>query len=238
MRNEFEVYAVKLLSMHENAEIHELLKLESIIKSDLKKFSDEAIVAMIELAKKFTTALYNNSEDCTSIKVVTWLSILKRLEKEREVRIMEYPKFKVGDEAITLSGDESEIVTVRAINMMENGDIVTTVESNSTGQLSYVGQWELIRQVQSASDIHSRICTEMTELYKAKNNDYGNSFAMLRGRFSNSILIRLYDKLFRLETLLSDKPQMVKDESIDDTLRDIANYCIMELVEREIDRNK
>lgn len=30
----------------------------------------------------------------------------------------------------------------------------------------------------------------------------------------------------------------VKDESIEDTLLDLANYCLMEIVERKIDRNE
>ena len=30
----------------------------------------------------------------------------------------------------------------------------------------------------------------------------------------------------------------VKDESIEDTLLDLANYCLMEIVERRIDRNE
>lgn len=38
----------------------------------------------------------------------------------------------------------------------------------------------------------------------------------------------------RLKTLMEGAEQKVKDESIDDTLMDLANYCIMELVERKM----
>ena len=69
--------------------------------------------------------------------------------------------------------------------------------------------------------------------YKAKNADYGDSFAKVRAKFPNAILIRLNDKLERLERLYAGAVQQVKDESIDDTLLDLANYCIMELVERK-----
>ena len=80
--------------------------------------------------------------------------------------------------------------------------------------------------------IHWTICRELHDTYKAKNADYGDSFAMVREKYPNAILIRLNDKLNRLETLMNGAEQHVNDESVDDTLLDLANYCIMELVER------
>lgn len=80
--------------------------------------------------------------------------------------------------------------------------------------------------------IHWTICRELHDTYKAKNADYGDSFAMVRNKYPNAILIRLNDKLNRLETLMNGAEQKVNDESVDDTLLDLANYCIMELVER------
>lgn len=86
-------------------------------------------------------------------------------------------------------------------------------------------------------EIHGQICCELNDLYKQKNHDYGDSFAILRKELPNSILVRIHDKYQRLKTLLTGTGQKVKDESIEDTLMDLANYCIMELVERRIDRN-
>lgn len=80
--------------------------------------------------------------------------------------------------------------------------------------------------------IHWTICQKLFETYKAKNADYGYSFAQVREKYPNAILIRLNDKLNRLETLMNGAEQHVNDESIEDTLLDGANYCIMELVER------
>ena len=83
---------------------------------------------------------------------------------------------------------------------------------------------------------HEKICRELHNLYQRKNADYGNSFAKVREEIPNAILVRLSDKLNRLKSLMQDnKQQMVKNESIDDTLMDLANYAIMELVERRID---
>ena len=86
-------------------------------------------------------------------------------------------------------------------------------------------------------EIHAKICQSMTDLYERKNHDYGDSFAILRKELPNSILVRIYDKYQRLKTLLTGTDQKVKDESIEDTLIDLANYCIMELVERRIEQN-
>ena len=87
-------------------------------------------------------------------------------------------------------------------------------------------------------EIHGKICQSMTDLYERKNHDYGDSFAKMRKEFDNAILIRIYDKFSRLKTLKGGAAQKVADESIKDTLFDLANYCIMELVEMEMDENE
>lgn len=82
--------------------------------------------------------------------------------------------------------------------------------------------------------IHAEICKSLNNTYEKKNHDYGDSFAKLRKELPDSILVRIYDKYSRLKTLIKGAEQKVKDESIDDTLLDLANYCIMELVERKM----
>ena len=84
---------------------------------------------------------------------------------------------------------------------------------------------------------HEKICKELNALYSAKNHDYGDSFRKTREIVPDSILVRLHDKLGRLDSLLmAPETAKVKDESIDDTLMDLANYAIMELVERRRDK--
>ncbi len=84
---------------------------------------------------------------------------------------------------------------------------------------------------------HYDLCAELHELYINENADYGDSFRKLRDEIPNAILVRLSDKLNRLKSLMGvkDKEQQVKDESIDDTLMDLANYALLELVERKMD---
>lgn len=85
-------------------------------------------------------------------------------------------------------------------------------------------------------EIHKNLCDTMHTTYQNKNSDYGDSFAKVRNKYPYAILIRLHDKLNRLETLMTGTKQKVSDESIDDTLLDLANYCLLELVERWAER--
>lgn len=88
----------------------------------------------------------------------------------------------------------------------------------------------------SKVDIHKSICNDLNKIYEHKNNDYGESFAKVRNELGSiAILVRLSDKLERLKTLMKGKEQQVQDESIKDSFRDLANYCIMELIEMSVD---
>ena len=79
------------------------------------------------------------------------------------------------------------------------------------------------------------ITKEMADLYKRKNADYGNSFSKIYGEFGlQSTAIRLQDKVNRLKIFSNPNYKMkVSDESIRDTLMDIANYSIMTIMELE-----
>ena len=77
------------------------------------------------------------------------------------------------------------------------------------------------------SEEFKSITSQMLNTYIKKNNDYGNSFDKSMDEFGiASAIIRMNDKLERLKTL-SKKESMVKDESVQDTLLDLANYAIM-----------
>ena len=71
------------------------------------------------------------------------------------------------------------------------------------------------------------ITTDMAKTYAAKNYDYGNSFEQSCNKFGIiASVVRLGDKMNRIESLAIKKAE-VKDESIKDTLLDMANYAIM-----------
>lgn len=67
----------------------------------------------------------------------------------------------------------------------------------------------------------------MAKTYAAKNHDYGNSFEQSLDKFGLvASVVRLGDKMNRIESLTKKEAQ-VKDESVKDTLLDMANYAIM-----------
>ena len=77
----------------------------------------------------------------------------------------------------------------------------------------------------------------LRNLYDAKNRDYGDSFGKSFQEWGMPMAcIRLTDKLNRLCALTKSGEQRVQDERIEDTLRDLANYSIMTLI--EIERRK
>lgn len=87
-------------------------------------------------------------------------------------------------------------------------------------------------------ELHSAICAELNGLYARKNADYGDSFGKSYTEYGLTMAcIRLEDKLNRLKSL-RNKAAQVTDESIVDTLMDLANYSIMTLVEMAQEETK
>ena len=81
---------------------------------------------------------------------------------------------------------------------------------------------------------HKELCYGLHELYERKNADYGDSFGKSYEEFGPVMsAIRLSDKLNRFKALIKGR-QRVNDESVRDTLIDLANYAIMTIVEMDI----
>lgn len=81
------------------------------------------------------------------------------------------------------------------------------------------------------------VTNEMNALYERKNHDYGNSFSYTFEILGTiSAVTRMYDKMNRIVSLVTTNEQKVNDESLRDTLIDIANYAVMTIM--ELDRRK
>ena len=80
---------------------------------------------------------------------------------------------------------------------------------------------------------HKQVCYELNRLYDKKNRDYGDSFHESWKDYGITMAtIRLGDKYNRLKNLTSGKAvQKVDDESVRDTLIDLANYAILTVME-------
>lgn len=76
------------------------------------------------------------------------------------------------------------------------------------------------------------ITDKLAETLIKKNHDYGDSFKLIYDEYGDiSTEIRLMDKLNRFKTL-NKAEQKVNDESKEDTLLDMAGYCILRLVQK------
>lgn len=68
---------------------------------------------------------------------------------------------------------------------------------------------------------------QIKDTHERKNHDYGDSFTKSMDEFGmTAAAIRLTDKLSRFKALINSEAK-VKDESIEDTLLDMASYAIM-----------
>ena len=82
--------------------------------------------------------------------------------------------------------------------------------------------------------IYQYLLNNLEETYKAKNNDYGNSFADTYEKFGCvSFLVRITDEYNKLLTLCDPNIPEQRVKKIDDTILDLANSCLLWLVERE-----
>ena len=78
---------------------------------------------------------------------------------------------------------------------------------------------------------HREICEKLNLIYEAKNKDYGNSFSKQFEEYGiTSSAIRIEDKFQRFKNLIKNEAY-VKEETLEDTLLDLANYAIMTVME-------
>ncbi|AEB08422.1 DUF1599 domain-containing protein [Desulfobacca acetoxidans] len=78
------------------------------------------------------------------------------------------------------------------------------------------------------------VLKQMQAVHEAKNADYGNSFELaadLLGRPVVEVLLsRMIDKVSRAANLVRSGQAAVADESLADTLLDLANYSVLAML--------
>ena len=81
-------------------------------------------------------------------------------------------------------------------------------------------------------DNYKQLQDDMLNTFIDKDSDYGDSFGKTFDKYGIvSALIRMSDKMNRLDNLASNSNQMKVDESIEDTLLDLANYAMLTYLE-------
>ena len=78
-----------------------------------------------------------------------------------------------------------------------------------------------------------KVHREGLELFKKKNADYGDAFANYG---AIGVLVRMGDKIQRLQNVTEKTISLVDDEKIRDTLIDLHNYSAMAIM--LLDENK
>ena len=155
-----------------------------------------------------------------------------------------YPQVKWEDEepkaykdGITLPYEPSELDTNEAITALQSfGNTLTDIEKLRLGLKSVNEIREGYREPMKKYERHSEITNQLNEIYIAKNTDYGDAFGDTFKKLGIiSAVTRIADKTNRLMSLSAktEAERNVKDETIKDTLMDLANYALMTLIEME-----
>ena len=85
---------------------------------------------------------------------------------------------------------------------------------------------------------HLILCNQLNSIYEQKNNAYGNSFGETFEKLGViSAITRISDKYNRLVNLATHPEINKGDEAIEDTLLDMANYCLMTYMELQKENN-
>jgi hypothetical protein len=85
----------------------------------------------------------------------------------------------------------------------------------------------------SREDQYNLVHTEAFELFKKKNKDYGDAFADYG---PVGVLVRMGDKIRRLQSVTKKGVNLIEDENLRDTLIDLHNYSAMAIM--LMDENK
>jgi hypothetical protein len=86
--------------------------------------------------------------------------------------------------------------------------------------------------MESDNSKFGKVLSEMFDTYKKKNADYGNSFSETIQEFGYiPAVARINDKLKRVKNMVKGNEMNIKKESLRDNLMDIANYCVLTIME-------
>ena len=98
----------------------------------------------------------------------------------------------------------------------------------------YIGLIIKLRLAMNNVEHFKKIATELGKLYDRKNKAYGNSFSDTYKKLGIiSAVTRISDKFNRLCNIATNPDIDNLGESLEDTLRDMASYCIMTVMELE-----
>ena len=161
-------------------------------------------------------------------------------------------EYKIGDKVRVrkdlIPGNKyGNVLYVSSMGKFKDEECTITNMDDTAYQINNCGYWWTDEMLELSENnimevnnmdrlgIYQYILSNLEDTYKRKNSDYGNSVGDTYEKFGDiSFLTRITDKYNRILSL-ADKGECgeVKDEALEDTILDLANYCLLWLVERE-----
>ncbi len=150
-------------------------------------------------------------------------------------------KYKFGEEAmvgdVVRFGGYRELLTVESISDSSGSVMVGYSRWVRADSCTLIRRADAKPDKPSDQQLIAAKFDALKELCLAKNADYGSTFArppcLAPGvKASDAVLVRMSDKIGRLQSLLSGKSAEVQ-ESIADTVSDLSVYGILYLLARE-----
>ena len=162
-------------------------------------------------------------------------------------------KYKIGDKVrvrkdLVPNSEYGGICYVELMDKFKDKECIITYVDDTSYHINDSKYWwtdEMLEPVENnimevnnmdRLGIYQHIINNLEDTYKKKNSDYGNSVGDTYEKFGDiSFLTRITDKYNRMVNLVcnSNNVRKVKDEALEDTILDLANYCLLWLVERE-----
>ena len=162
-------------------------------------------------------------------------------------------KYKIGDKVrirkdLVPNSEYGGIVYVECMDKFKDRECVITYVDDTSYHINDSKLWWTDEMLESVENnimevnnmdrlgIYQHIISNLEDTYKKKNSDYGNSVGDTYEKFGDiSFLTRITDKYNRMVNLVcnSNNVRKVKDEALEDTILDLANYCLLWLVERD-----
>lgn len=119
---------------------------------------------------------------------------------------------------------------------MVNFDELASGKFGSKKEEGPVAEAPILAQAETARDrlfrLHDEVCKRAKAKMRKKNSDYaaeGDPYKNFRRHGLKGIVVRMDDKLARLDNFADKKMFEVEDESVEDTLEDQINYAILYL---------
>ena len=87
-------------------------------------------------------------------------------------------------------------------------------------------------KIQKEIKMFDELTKQMSSTFAAKRKDYGQTTSETYDKFGPvSMLVRMHDKMGRLDNLLGKSMKNNVGEKVEDTLLDLANYALITILE-------